>query len=201
MTLLYLEGARFLRTRGSAVWTTWRKTPITLYGEVAVAEVVAQLTLNESSNWHVVIYPIIPRDIPIIENLAKMVKTLGNPERVAMINQVQSIETILALYASATFSINYKLHAMIMSFAMKTPFISFAYRLKCFDFAASVGMTEYVLYPNEVTRESLEHSIGKVLARASAIREHSAEVIEQTYQLYYSAIDAFAQKWVNDDDV
>ena len=68
----------------------------------------------------------------------------ANPS-VTLLNKVPPAPLLAWILQSCRFSVNFKLHANVFTAAAGRPFISLAYRSKCYDFAASVGCSDLVV--------------------------------------------------------
>lgn len=90
--------------------------------------------------YEIVIYPMWDNDI---EPCRKLLQATGRPGICKLVSYVPTIDAICTLLKSASLSIGLKLHANVLSACMGTPFLSLAYRSKCYDFAHSVGMLSH----------------------------------------------------------
>lgn len=91
--------------------------------------------------------------------------------------------------ASCEFMVGEKLHANILSACSYTPFISLEYRPKCLDFAASVGMADYNIRIDELTKDRLEAIFDDIADHDYMIDKLESEVSEKREK-----IRQFAQK-------
>lgn len=91
--------------------------------------------------------------------------------------------------ASCECMIGEKLHANILSACSCTPFISLEYRPKCLDFAASVGMSDYNLRIDKITKNKLENTFDDICNQARTKNKLESEVNEKRKNIHQ-----FAQK-------
>lgn len=67
---------------------------------------------------------------------------------------------IVSILKQCSFSINFKLHANILSTVAKIPFICLGYRFKCFDYINSLDLKEFIVATDS---KSIEQDILKVI--------------------------------------
>ena len=114
-------------------------------------ELVTVIRKLLSRNFSVTIYPIWTEDIEPVKRLAQKV----NDIRCQVITQVYEAKILQQLISQAYITINFKLHANILSASVNRPFISLAYRGKCFEFAHTVDCDEYALATDFVTSDTI----------------------------------------------
>lgn len=109
------------------------------------------------------IYPMWDNDVAACQRLCHAV---GRPEACRAIPYVPTPNAICTLLGKAALSVGLKLHACVLSARMGTPFISLAYRSKCYDFALSVDMRAQCV-------STASFGIGSfIAAREAAIAAH-----------------------------
>jgi hypothetical protein len=108
---------------------------------------------------HLVLYGMWNQDLPEVEKLYKSLKGIG---QVDWIKSIYSASSIVSFLRQMNFTINFKLHANVLSACAETPFISLAYRSKCFDFAHSMNMSHYCISTHHLALE--QKLMGKVKA-------------------------------------
>lgn len=127
--------------------------------EKAVADDLSEALRQLSHDLSIVIYPVWPRDLPACKDLYH---SLDHPN-CTLLDWVPSREELVALYTKSLFSVNMKLHANVFSAALGCPFLNLAYRMKGFDFASSLGWTEFVILFSEPDRkETMLRSMEKL---------------------------------------
>lgn len=120
--------------------------------EIAVEkELEKAIKLLISKGYTITIYPIWVEDIEPVKRLAQKI----NDDRCKVITEVYEARILHKLISQSYFTINLKLHANILSASANRPFISLAYRGKCFDFAETVNCSEFVLATDQVTSEKI----------------------------------------------
>ena len=102
--------------------------------EQALADAIRRLI---RLGYSVLIYPMWPEDIWPCTRLRD---TVNIPEGCHLVQTVGSVDSICRMLREAVFSVGFKLHASVLSARMGTPFVSLAYRSKCYDFACSIEM-------------------------------------------------------------
>ncbi|MFS0864950.1 polysaccharide pyruvyl transferase family protein [Fredinandcohnia sp. 179-A 10B2 NHS] len=132
------------------VLVNWGTSYNNVFGrnELAVEdELVVVIHSLISKGYTVTVYPIWTEDIAHVRRLAQKV----NDNRCEVITEVYEAKILQKLISKSYLSINFKLHANILSASANRPFISLAYRGKCFDFAQTVNCSEYAIATDEVT--------------------------------------------------
>jgi polysaccharide pyruvyl transferase WcaK-like protein len=107
-----------------------------MYGreEDVAKEIKILVPLLNSAGYEVVLFPMWPDDVPILE-------LVGYPVRKFNL----STSDLLSFLSSCYCTVGMKLHSSVLSAATFTPFISLAYRDKCLDFARSVGLDRWAI--------------------------------------------------------
>ncbi|WP_138495939.1 polysaccharide pyruvyl transferase family protein [Paenibacillus pinistramenti] len=91
------------------------------------------------------LYPVWGPDRGPLERLAGKI---GNQPAVEVERRLLGAAEVIDRLSGCRLSVNFKLHANMLSLAAEVPFISLGYRFKCFDFAESVGMSDLILPTN-----------------------------------------------------
>lgn len=141
-------------------------------------EIATQILLNRG--YKVAVYPIWTEDIEICK---KFISNFKN-EDIICLNKVYDVYGIASLINMSKFTINFKLHANILSMALKKPFISLAYGLKCYDFAESVDSSELVISTNEINTKYIIEKVQYVLDNYSPIVERFESKINTFYEIH-----------------
>eukprot|EP01112_Ceratiomyxa_fruticulosa_P018235 TRINITY_DN5798_c0_g1_i3.p1 TRINITY_DN5798_c0_g1~~TRINITY_DN5798_c0_g1_i3.p1 ORF type:complete len:437 (-),score=72.76 TRINITY_DN5798_c0_g1_i3:12-1322(-) len=106
---------------------------------------------------------------------------------------------LLNIYKLSAFSINYRLHANVLSLAAGTPFIALAYRFKVYDFVDTAGLSEYCvlgLDEKSFTFESMVEKIEKIEQNNESIRTQIQTHIADVQSRYDTAFPKFLQHLV-----
>jgi polysaccharide pyruvyl transferase WcaK-like protein len=114
-------------------------------------ELVIAIHALITQGYTITIYPIWTEDI----NAVKRLGTKVNDSRCQVQEVVYEAKTLQKIIHNSYLSINLKLHANILSAAANRPFISLAYRGKCFDFSKSVNCLDYTIATDAVTSEKI----------------------------------------------
>lgn len=75
----------------------------------------------------------------------RLYKKINDPQNVKFDNQLYNTYEMMSIMQQCDFTINFKLHANVLSAVAHVPFIALGYRMKVLDFAASVGLQDFVL--------------------------------------------------------
>lgn len=140
-------------------------------------ELAATIRKLISMGYTITVYPIWTEDIEPVQRLVQKV----NDYRCRALTKVYEAKILQCLVSQSYMSINLKLHANIFSASANRPFISLAYRGKCFDFAKSVNCEEYAIATDEVSSQKLIELVKRVENNYSKI----VEIIEQAKNKYY----------------
>lgn len=111
----------------------------------------------------------------------KWADSLKHKTNIELINEVPNANVLAGWIRQCRMMIGRKLHAQVLAAASITPFISLAYRSKCFDFAASVDLS------NMVVQTGSEMLTEDVLALTQTIETKRDEIVEKlnTYRAVY----------------
>jgi polysaccharide pyruvyl transferase WcaK-like protein len=101
---------------------------------------------------------------PDREALTRLATKIGSTEAVRIAPKVYSAQALMRIMKCCDFTVNFKLHANVMSAAAEVPFIALGYRMKTFDFVESIGLPSYVVSTDEERlAEKLEQTSFQVL--------------------------------------
>lgn len=129
------------------------------YNELQVEQELVDVTHQLLTRGYTVrIYPIWTEDIPAVKRLATKVNDDNCTAQTVVLDAKALHQTILNSY----FSINLKLHANIFAASANKPFISLAYRGKCFDFAQTVQCLDYTIATDEVNAEKIMNMVDDI---------------------------------------
>lgn len=147
---LFGEKIKLINQLNKAILVNWGTSYNNIFGkdEIKVEQELASvIKVLISRGYTVTVYPIWIEDIKPVKRLVELV----NDERCQAITQVYEAKILQKLIAQSYMTINLKLHANILSASANRPFISLAYRGKCFDFAESINCSKYAVATDEVT--------------------------------------------------
>jgi polysaccharide pyruvyl transferase WcaK-like protein len=103
---------------------------------------------------------------PDREALIRLAKKIGSPEAVRIAPKVYSHQALMRIMSCCAFTVNFKLHANIMSAVAEVPFIALGYRMKTFDFMQSINRGSYILSTDEAQLAD------KLLKKANLIQQN-----------------------------
>lgn len=141
-------------------------------------EIATQILLNKG--YKVAVYPIWTEDIEVCKKFANNFKN----EDIICIDKVYDVYGIASLINMSKFTINFKLHANILSMALKKPFISLAYGLKCYDFAESVDSAELLINTNDINTKYIIEKVEYILNNYNQIVEKFESKINTFYEIH-----------------
>ncbi|MCJ7633975.1 polysaccharide pyruvyl transferase family protein [Candidatus Bathyarchaeota archaeon] len=93
--------------------------------------------------------------IPFWKNNMEDVENLSKQADVDIFEKWLDIEATMNLISTCKIFIGEKLHSLVFSAAANTPFIGLAYSPEHFDFADSVGFSEFTMPITEITAEKI----------------------------------------------
>ncbi|QOR85039.1 polysaccharide pyruvyl transferase family protein [Geobacillus stearothermophilus] len=123
----------------------WGTTYNHLFGqhETLVEDTLARAAKTWIANgYRIYLYTVWPNDRPACERLYRKINC---PERVTLDRAQYNEQQLLHLLRPFTATVNFKLHANVLSLAAGVPAVMLGYRFKVFDFAASIGLERCVI--------------------------------------------------------
>lgn len=75
----------------------------------------------------------------------RLYRKIGDHRHVVFDQNIYNHRELLPIIKQCDFTINFKLHANVLSAVAHVPFVALGYRMKVFDFALSMGLEEFVL--------------------------------------------------------
>lgn len=174
---LLLEG-RFQGRRGEkkkVIGINWGTTFNRLYGgneKLVEKQIVKTAKKLIAKGYKIMIYTVWPSDIPSCERLYK---SINNPENVEIDKNCYTEQELIEKLSKCRATINFKLHANLLSLAAGVPAIALGYRFKVFDYAESLGLEHLV-----VSTDSLNLT-QEILERVEII-ENTGETILKQYE-------------------
>ncbi len=182
-------GDTFKTTDSKEVIVNWGTSYNHIFGndellvEDELVKVIHQLL---DRGYKITIYPIWTEDRIAVKRLASKV----NRPNCSYYSIVYDARTLLKVIQNCYFSINVKLHANVLAASVNKPFISLAYRGKCFDFAKTVQCLDYALATDEVTStrvldlvEGIIVNYSNIMTRISNAKEIYHPRLKQSIQV------------------
>ncbi|MES7181314.1 polysaccharide pyruvyl transferase family protein, partial [Cutibacterium acnes] len=139
-----MEPALSFAPKDELIGMNWGTAMNQIYGgsEAAVEnELASAAKYWIRQGYSIVLYAMWPKDAPAIKRL---MGKIGSAEQVRFIDTVDPYQ-IMHIIGQCRFTVNFKLHAAVLSAVMRIPFIALGYRFKVFDFAASIQSLPYVV--------------------------------------------------------
>ncbi len=167
----------------------------TRYGEIygrdegIVIKTITKLTRYLlSKNFKVIFIPLWIGDL-----LAQwsVVNIFGENQNIVSINKLLGLSSLIKVISKCDFLIGERLHSIVFAASASVPFLSFAYRPKCIDFARSVDCGEYVVKTNE--KDPAKRLIKK-FNKAWKEKEKIKKRIERNVKEYQSRLENFAKR-------
>lgn len=110
---------------------------------------------------------------PDRKHIFRLYEKIGDTQNVRTAPKLYNQYHLMNILKQCTFTINFKLHANVLSAVCNVPFIALGYRFKTFDFAASIDLQNYVISTDE---QNLEQEL---LRRADEINTHLELIISK----------------------
>ncbi|MFE7063524.1 polysaccharide pyruvyl transferase family protein [Sutcliffiella sp. NPDC057660] len=131
-----------------------------LYIEEELVKVAKKLI---GLGYQICIFPVMDHDIYPCKQLYQKINDQVN---VRVITKLNNQYETAKLFSTCNFSINFKLHANVLSAVAEIPFISLGYRFKSFDFSKSVDLENLVVATDDSNLSE------KILEASNYIVEH-----------------------------
>lgn len=173
MTLPTLEASR--DDQRPTIGINWGTAYNRIYGknEAAVEDALAQAakTLIQDGK-HIYLYTMWGPDREAIKRLYKKINA---PQHTTLDLELHNHTEMMQRIGRFQATINYKLHANILSASAGVPFVCLAYRFKCLDYCYSMGLPEMAVTTNhpQLQQEIVTLATEAVQERAS-LRERMA---------------------------
>lgn len=111
--------------------------------------------------YSILMFAMWPNDFPACRRL---MHKIGSEDRVRLFETVNPYE-LMSIIGQCKFTVDFKLHAAVLSVVMRVPFIALGYRFKVYDFAASIDANGYVISTDSPT---LGHELMHLSSRIEA---------------------------------
>lgn len=126
------------------------------------------------------------------EALARLYRKLGQDERVTFDPKVYAAEDYVQLLSGFEATINFKLHANLLSAAANVPFVCIGYRFKSFDLMHGLDLADWIAAADDP--QLAEKLTEKVLAAAAWREGYINKLDEGRHAAYQSLITPFREK-------
>ena len=123
--------------------------------EQVFMEMAKVCKLLRKKGYHPVLIPFWEDDLPHIKMVSRATST-------EIFGDWADIQKVLDFIASCRVLIGEKLHSLVFSAAMHTPFISIEYRPKCRDFAETLGFKDYSIITDRLVAERIMAMFNKL---------------------------------------
>lgn len=104
--------------------------------------------------WSVVFLPVSKIDVPYIEEAIKKIR-----RKTTMFREYHSIKKTMDLIEDCDLFVGEKLHSVILAMCTYTPSIMIEYRPKCLDFMLSMGMEDFNVKMDNISKDILLNMI------------------------------------------
>lgn len=142
--------------------------------EEALENLAECLRVLACEGWCIRLFPVWEKDRLVTRGLEKRLEAR---DRVSAIDFVPTPGQLVSLLSQTTAAIAMKLHAGVFCAMAGTPYIPLAYRPKVEDFAAAVGMSEFVIRTDAGSDQLLD-SFRRLCASAPRTRSMLATEVE-----------------------
>lgn len=134
-----------------------------------------------NKGYKILIYTVWTNDIPHCERLYNKI---NDPDNVILDKNLYTEQQLITLLSKCKATINFKLHANLLSLTANVPSIPLGYRFKVFDFAALLGL------PDLVVSTSSKNLTADLLDRISMIEKNQVEPVQhyKTIQKNYTSL-------------
>jgi Uncharacterized conserved protein len=122
---------------------------------------------------------------PDKEALARLYNKLGQDERVSFDPKVYPAADYVQLLTGFEATINFKLHANLLSAAANVPFVCIGYRFKSFDLMHGLDLTDWIAASDD---PQLAQKLTEKVQAAAAWREDYISKLEEGRQAAYQSL-------------
>lgn len=166
----YFNAYEFDEVKELFRWTISQKLVLinigrtSMYGSASkLFELLVTVVLQLLDRYDVALYAISLEDLTVLKGVYELIKAgakeKGHLERLHLVEEVLDVPFVIGLLKGAYFTINYRLHASVLSASMRVPFIALAYHFKSMEFGDWAGFRNYTLKTDEVTDANLWQAI------------------------------------------
>jgi polysaccharide pyruvyl transferase WcaK-like protein len=176
---LLLRHERTAERPGDVIGINWGTAYQKIYGgdEARVeAELAAAAKRWIRQGYRICIYSVWGPDR---EHSRRLAEKIGNPRSVRLENRLLDAKQLMSMIEGFRFTVNFKLHANMISHAAGVPFLCLGYRFKCFDYVQSVDLSNYIVATSETDLSlALEGGAARIETRRAAITAKLARARE-----------------------
>ncbi|MEW4240012.1 polysaccharide pyruvyl transferase family protein [Priestia megaterium] len=170
---LLLSANKVVDKKERIIGVNWGTTYNRLYGgnELAVEDTLASTCKKLiQQGYKIAIYSVWGSDKVSCQRLRDKI---NNPEHVVFDEKLYKEKELMTILSHYTMTINFKLHANILSLAAGVPCVALGYRFKVFDLASSLELEKCIVSTDS---KSLEQDI---LERIVYIEENESRIVEK----------------------
>ncbi|PWW02833.1 polysaccharide pyruvyl transferase WcaK-like protein [Paenibacillus cellulosilyticus] len=122
---------------------------------------------------------------PDQEALARLYRKLGHDDHVTFDPNVYTAADYVELLSGFEATINFKLHANLLSAAANVPFVCIGYRFKSFDLMHGLDLADWIIASDD---EQLAHKLTEKVQAAAAWREGYISKLDAGRQTAYQSL-------------
>ncbi|MBN1244233.1 polysaccharide pyruvyl transferase family protein [Candidatus Bathyarchaeota archaeon] len=163
--------------------------------ERVVHEVTRVCKILKDSSYTPVLVPFSKRDLEDVTRVSLAAK-------VEVFDNWFDIKSVVDFIASSKVLIGQRLHSVVLSAAVFTPFICLEYRPKCFHFSESVGMSKYTIRTDKVTAEKILQLLQNLIGEWRQTHNELARIVNAYRETQRSFADRIIRdlKLLSDND-
>jgi len=187
-----VNGENRFTSESNLIAVNWGTAKNRLYGRNEMKlekEMAASIKELNEKGYKVRIYPIWKDDLLPCQRLFQLI---GDKENVELITSLYDQHQIMELIKDCKFTINFKLHANVLSAATGIPFIALGYRFKTFDFAQSIGLESLVVSTDDpnfgqsllTAAKYIEENGPTLMGNIPLIYEECESHLDQIFELF-----------------
>ncbi|REE89083.1 polysaccharide pyruvyl transferase WcaK-like protein [Paenibacillus taihuensis] len=126
------------------------------------------------------------------EALARLYRKLGQDDRVTVDPEVYTAVEYVKLLAGFEATINFKLHANLLSAVANVPFVCIGYRFKSFDYMYGLDLADWIIASDDLLMA--EKLVEKVGAAAAGREGYISKLDEGRRTAYQSLVTPFRER-------
>ncbi len=167
------------------IGVNWGTSYNNIYGqdEELVEECLALALKNLiNKGYKIYIYTVWPEDH---DASTRLYERVADKENVILSTTLYNQQELFSLMKNFIFTINFKLHANVISAMANVPFIALGYRYKVFDFAKSMELDNLVISTDS---DNIESQIMMLEKHVTSKRNHISKKINKATKIYESRL-------------
>ncbi len=172
---LLLSANNMIDEKEKIIGVNWGTTYNRLYGgnELAVEDALASACKKLiQQGYKIAIYLVWGSDKASCQRLFDKIND-PDPAHVVLDEQLYKEQELMTILSRYTMTINFKLHANILSLAAGVPCVALGYRFKVFDLASSLELEKCVVSTDSINLEE------DILTRIAYIEENTSSIMEK----------------------